>query len=226
MKSWIVLLVALVLVSTAALAVAQDEVKAEEPKTEAVAPAPVKCEMVGEMGVKTLPAMKVGALTVKAADYAPEGGYPEGAAGVEVAYEKMMTNGFTEMEKWIGAGNRPVGPSLAAYYEDPEKTSAKDLTCKIMFPIGPEAKGTEKIVIEDLPEMEAGVVQYKGPYDGSGDIWIALDKWVKENGFESAGAPMEVYLKGPGDNVPPSEYLTEIRIPVKKIEKAEPKPEK
>ena len=217
MRTWLVLLIALTLVSLTALAA--DEAKTEEA-------APVKCEMIGEIGMHTLPAMKVGAMMVKAADYAPEGGYPEGPKGIEMAYEGMMMNGFTEMGKWIGAGNPPVGPCLAAYYEDPEKTPAKDLTCKIMFPIGPDAKGTEKILIEDLPAMDAAVVQYKGSYELSADIWTALGKWVTENGFEYAGAPMEVFLKGPGDNVPASEYLTEIRWPVKKTEKAEPKSDK
>jgi len=217
MRTWIVFLIALALASTAALAAEGEEVKTEE------APVAAKCEMVGEIGVQTLPATHVAALMVKAADYAPEGGYPEGMKGAEMAYEKMMTSGFMELGRWIEAGHQPVGPFLAMYFEDPEKTPAQDLTCKIMFPIGPDATGTEKIVIEDLPEMEAAVVQYKGPYGQSGDIWTALGKWVTENSYEYSGAPMEVFLKSPGDNVPESEYLTEIRWPVKKTE---PKGEK
>lgn len=214
MRTWIVFLIALTLASMTALA-------AEEAKTEEAAPA--KCEMVGEISVQTLPAMHVAALMVKAADYAPDGGYPEGMKGAEMAYEKMMTSGFEEMGKWIEAGHQPVGPFLAMYFNDPETSPAIDLSCKIMFPVAADAAGDDKIAIEDLPEMEAAVVQYKGPYGQSDDIWTALGKWVTENGYEYSGAPMEVFLKSPGDNVPPSEYLTEIRWPVKK---ATPTPEK
>ena len=45
---------------------------------------------------------------------------------------------------------------------------------------------------------------------------------MKDNGYANAGAPMEVYLRSQEDKVPPAEFLTEIRIPVKK---AEAKPE-
>ncbi|MBU0507218.1 GyrI-like domain-containing protein [bacterium] len=219
MKRWIALLTALALIGTVALAVAAEEAKTEE----AAMP---KCEMVGEMGVKSFPAMKVAALMVKAADYEPEGGYPEGMEGMMMAYEKMMTGGFETMGKWMEGGNHPTGPCCAAYYEDPEKTPSKDLTCKLMYPVGPDAKGMEKVMIEELPAMEAAVAQYKGPYEASGEIWKALDQWVKDNGYVPAGAPMEVYLKGPGDKVEPTEFMTEIRMPVMKMEKAEPKSDK
>jgi effector-binding domain-containing protein len=66
------------------------------------------------------------------------------------------------------------------------------------------------------------VCTYKGPYEEAGDIWKAALQWVTDNGYVPAGAPMEVFLKSKGDKVPPAEYITEIRMPVKK---AEAKPE-
>ena len=202
---------------------------AEETSTPPAPPVPdstsseVHAEMLGTINVTILPPIKVISVKEKAADFEPDTGYAAGMAGSGMAYQSMMTDGFGKLFQWMQAGNHPTGPAMAAFYEDPEKTAAKDLTCKVMFPVGADAKATGDLMIEDLPEMQAAVVQYKGPYEGATDVWNAVGKWITDNGYESAGAPMEVYLKSQGDNVPPSEYLTEIRWPVKKAEKTEPK---
>jgi effector-binding domain-containing protein len=198
----------------------QVEPQAQKPDSQKLA-AP-RCEMVGQIEVKTFPAATVAAVFEKAADYAPEGGYAEGSAGMNLAFEKMMTDGFAKLMAWMAAGGQPMGPPLAMYYEDPEKTPAKDLTCKIAFPTAAEATAAAPVVIEKMPEYTAAQCTYKGPYEGSGEIWKSCDKWVTDHGYACSGAPMEVYIRSQGDKVPPSEYLTEIRIPVKK---AEAKPE-
>jgi len=175
-------------------------------------------EMMGKIEVKTFPACTVAAVMEKAADYAPEGGYPAGDAGIGMAYEKMMMDAFAKLNAWITGGGKPAGAPFAIYNEDPEKTPAKDLTCKVAFPTMAGATATAPVVIETLPGYTAVSCTYKGPYEASGDIWKACMKWVTDNGYEYAGAPMEVFLKSQGDKVPPSEFVTEIRMPVKKAE--------
>ncbi|MFZ5434115.1 MAG: GyrI-like domain-containing protein [Calditrichota bacterium] len=192
-------------------------------QTETTPPPMTKAEMIGQIEIKLIPPIKVISAMEKAADYAPEGGFKDGMDGAGLAYEKMMTSGFGKLGGWIQAGNQPMGPAMAMFFEDPEQTPTKDLTCKLMFPVGPDAKAAGDLVVEELPEMQAAVVQYKGPYEGSADVWHAIDKWVIDNGYDYNGAPMEVYIKGPGDQVEPSEFLTEIRVPVKKKEGTEPK---
>ena len=190
-----------------------------EPQAQKPAP---RCEIVGKIEVKTFPAATVAGVMEKAADYLPEGGYAEGEAGMMVAYEKMMTGGFAKLMAWMAAGGQPMGPPFAIFYEDPEKTPAKDLTCKLAFPTAAGATATPLVVVEPMPEYTAALCTYKGPYEGSGEIWKICGKWVTDNGYVTAGAPIEVYLKSQGDKVPPSEYITEIRMPVKKAE-AKPK---
>lgn len=182
-------------------------------------PAPAaKAEMIGEIAVKHFPAITGAMVLEKAAAYEPEGGYKEGIDGMNQAFGAMMEHGFGKLMVWMQKGNQPTGPSFAVYYEDPEKTPVKDLTSKIGFPVAEGTAGEGDITIETVPAMDAAVAQYKGPYEGSGDIWHAIDKWVTDNGYEFAGPPMEVFLKNPGDKVPPAEFLTEIRVPVKKKE--------
>lgn len=177
-----------------------------------------KAEMIGEIAVKHFPAITGAVVLEKAAAYAPADGYKEGMEGMDAAFGAMMEHGFAKLMGYVQKGHQPTGPAFAVYFEDPEKVPAKDLTCKIGFPVAEGTAGEGEIVIETIPAMEAATVQYKGAYNASGDIWRAVDKWITDNGYEFAGNPMEIYLKNPGDNVPPAEYLTEIRVPVNKKE--------
>jgi effector-binding domain-containing protein len=59
---------------------------------------------------------------------------------------------------------------------------------------------------------------YKGPYEGVGIAYNTLLGWVEANGYQMAGPNREVYLNEPG-KVSPDEYITEIQIPIEKIEK-------
>jgi len=201
------------------LAFAQTAETPAAPPKEAPAP-PAKATVVGEITAKTIPAMTAACVMEKAADHVPEGGYAEGEKGMMQAYESMMNKGFEKLGAWMKAGGVPMGPCFAFYYEDPMKTAPKDLTCKLGFPTAADAKAEAPVVIEQIPEMLCVVAQYKGPYESSAEPWNAADKWATDNGYVGAGAPMEVYLVGPGEKVTPDQYLTEIRIPVKKAEAA------
>ncbi|RPH95170.1 GyrI-like domain-containing protein [candidate division KSB1 bacterium] len=218
------LVVLFVLVLTAGLALAQTEVT----KTEDVKPAVKKAEMLGEITVKTIPAMTAVMVMAKAADYIPEGGYPKGNEGSTMAYETMVSKGFEILTAWMKEGGKPIGPPFAIYPEDPSKTPAKDLTCQIGFPVEPGTKVTARLKVESYPETSCAVVQFKGAYNQSRDVWQAFKKWIPDNGYIPTGAPMEVYLKTAEDKVPPEEFITEIRQPVKKAEEKkaeEPKSE-
>jgi effector-binding domain-containing protein len=217
-KLWTVLAVLLL---SALLVLAQISVQVEPktPPADTGKAAPPRCEMLGKIAVKSFPAITVASVMEKAVDFAPEGGYPAGEAGISQAYEKMMTDAFNKLGAWMSAGGMAMGAPFAFFFEDPEKTAAADLTCKVAFPTMSDAKAAAPVMIESLPEYTAVTCTYKGPYEASGDIWKACSKWVTDNGYVSTDAPMEVYLKSQADKVPPAEYMTEIRIPVKKAAK-------
>jgi effector-binding domain-containing protein len=206
-------LVALVLLLSVTTLFAQTAEKKEMP-----APAKAKSVVVGEITVKTIPAMTAATVMEKAADFAPKEGYKAGMEGAGQAFAAMPTDGFKKLGDWIKGGGMPTGPAFGTYYEDPSKTPAKDLTAKFGFPTMKDSKGNDIVKIEQIPETQAAVVQFSGPYEGSGEVYGALMKWIPEHGFQYAGPPTEVYLKGVHDKVPPAEYLTEIRFPVTKIE--------
>jgi effector-binding domain-containing protein len=180
----------------------------------------------GAPAVAEFPAMKVASVMEKAADFVPEGGYAKGPDGMGQAYGKMMENGFGKLGKWMSDSKvQPVGPCLAIYYEDPMVTETAKLTTKVAFPVSGEVVAAEGITIEEIPAMPMAIsLTFEGPYDNAMNAWDAVMKYGPEHGLEWAGPAMEVYLKGPMDTQNPQEYVTEIRVPVKKAEMKEANP--
>jgi effector-binding domain-containing protein len=216
-----VVVAALALLVGAGLAMAQAEVKKAEPAPPVVSVKP-ETKMVGEITVATIPAMNGATVMERAADFIPKEGAKPGPEGMSEACSKMMNDGFGKLTTWMTAGGKPVGPPLAIYFEDPAKTPVKDLTCKVVFPTTPDAKGSDVVKIEAFPETEVAKVQYSGPYEQSKHVWTAVDAWIAKHRYAPNGPPMEVYLKGPNETQKPEEYLTEIRVPVKKVEMPKP----
>ena len=207
------------------LCVACLPVLAEQPAVKAEgAAAPVKATQIGEITTQHFAPFSAALVEVKAVDYVPEGGYKAGMEGASQAYGIMSEKAFEKLGAWLKDGGTPAGPCFGIYYQDPEKTPAKDLTCKMGFPVNGDAKETAGVKIEKLAECDMAVLKYQGPYEESAAMWGAIDKWIIAQGYQFAGPPMEVYIKGPGDKVSPAEYLTEIRVPVMKTPPAaEPK---
>jgi effector-binding domain-containing protein len=227
MKTLFVVILTVIFATT--LVFAQDVAKPVAPAAEKKAEAPKampKTAMVGEIAVKTIPMFTAATVMEKAVTFAPKDGYAAGMEGVGVAYQLMMKDGYEKLGAWMKGGGKPAGPSFGLFFEDPSKTPAKDLTCKVGFPCEKSAKATDAVVVEDFPEMKAAVVQYSGPYDGSMEIWDGLYKWIGEHHFEFSGAPFEIYIVGPGDNTDPAKYMTEIRVPVKPAEMKTEEPKK
>ncbi|HEY3293842.1 MAG TPA: GyrI-like domain-containing protein [bacterium] len=215
------LLVGVVLLLSAAMVLAQTGEKKAMP-----AAPKAKTAMVGEISVKTIPAMTAVTVMEKATDHAPKDGYKTGMEGAEQAWKVMMPDAYGKLGAWMAAGGKPTGPSFGIYFEDPTKVAAKDLTCKVGFPTTKDAKVTDAVKLEEFPEMQAAVVQFAGPYEGSMDVYGALMKWIPEHGYQFAGPPMEIYLKSEHDKVKPEEYLTEVRFPVTKADAPAPKSDK
>lgn len=66
-----------------------------------------------------------------------------------------------------------------------------------------------------LEAGRAAVLVHRGPYEQIGQAYDRVFEWIGRNGYSPAGAPREVYLNGPAEVQTPSEYLTEIIVPVR-----------
>lgn len=164
--------------------------------------------------VKHVDAYTAATAFVKASDYAPEGGWGEKDYGK--VYETIFSKGFDRITGWLNADRQPAGPFFGIYFDDPEKTPAGELSCKVGVPITGEQEPTADIVIEEIPAGDVASITYKGDYKNSSNAWDALVKFVEAEGYAWAGAPMEIYIVSEGQTDNPEEWVTEVRWPVMK----------
>jgi effector-binding domain-containing protein len=122
---------------------------------------------------------------------------------------------FNELCPYIGRQKAQFGgPPMAVYY-DPEYRE-KDVDVELAVPIIGTIQETKRILVHELPEAEqAACLIHKGPYENFNQAYSALMTWVEANGFQMVGPNREIYLQGP-DQGPPSSYITEIQVPIKK----------
>lgn len=80
----------------------------------------------------------------------------------------------------------------------------------------PEAPSAESGILRgELPGGAMAVTVHKGPYEGLGDAYAALERWISDSGAEPTGAPWELYLTDPGEAPDPSQWLTEVKWPIR-----------
>ena len=66
-----------------------------------------------------------------------------------------------------------------------------------------------------LPARTCVTTVHVGPYSALPDAYGAIVSWMKGNGYESAGAPYEIYVKNQFNGLPPEQWETKIFFPVK-----------
>ena len=57
---------------------------------------------------------------------------------------------------------------------------------------------------------------YKGPYEQMTEVNEAVARWVRDNGYEFAGAAFNIYHVSPHEASNPEEYVTEVCYPIAK----------
>jgi len=142
--------------------------------------------------VATKPAMIVAAAFVKAADFAPEGGWKE--TDFEGAINSMVMAGSTRAMDYLKEkGLESTGPMFAVWYQDPTTTKPGDWTSKWCVPIAADNEPTALVSVEHMPEMQAITCTYEGHPQTAMNAWQEIQKFAETNGYTWTGAPMEVY---------------------------------
>lgn len=154
-----------------------------------------------EVVIKVVEPMPIASLRDVIADYASAG----------PLYEEL----FTEIGK---SGIAPAGPMFGIYYDPGPKESNVDI--EVAVPVAdPSAKASGRVKVRVLEGMQQAVSLTRvGPYDDFSPAYEAIMNWVKSNGYQIIGPNREIYLTGPGQDVPPEQYVTEIQFPVEKAE--------
>jgi effector-binding domain-containing protein len=114
------------------------------------------------------------------------------------------------------AGVAPAGPLMARYPQTDYDPA--DLEFEVGLPIAPRPDGSVPDRVGDLPVVlipahHAMVARHRGPLTGLAAAHRAIAAALDDVGYRRAGPVSEVYLAGPEQGLPPSEYLTEVRYP-------------
>ncbi len=113
------------------------------------------------------------------------------------------------MQRLFSCGLPCEGPPIAIYHSpefNPESTDVE-----VGFPTSVKSGQTRM--------LEGGLcvkgVHY-GDYSLLHESYMAMGKWIEENGYEIVNPPYEKYINDP-DNTPKQDLITEIYFPVEKI---------
>jgi DNA-binding transcriptional MerR regulator len=123
---------------------------------------------------------------------------------------------FGELFGYLGQlGLGPAGPPIGIYYDEEFREGAID--AEIAAPVAGSVPERGRIKVRELPAVDqAASIIHEGAYENVGGTYSQLLKWVETNGYRLAGPIREVYVQGVEPGRDPSDYVTEIQLPVEK----------
>jgi effector-binding domain-containing protein len=123
---------------------------------------------------------------------------------------------FGELFGYLGQlGLGPAGPPVGIYYDEEFREGAID--AEIAAPVAGKVPEGGRTKVRELPAIEqAASIIHEGAYENVGGTYGQLLKWVEANGYRIAGPIREVYVQGVEAGRDPSDYVTEIQLPVEK----------
>jgi effector-binding domain-containing protein len=127
---------------------------------------------------------------------------------------------FGKLYIWISEnGYKPVGPSIAVYYnipgQVPDNELQWELRSKLSDDVNEREPNKEGLGVKYLEAKYVASVLHKGPYEKVEDTYKSLSLWIENKKIIVNGPPEELYYNNP-EKVPPEELLTEIRFPIQR----------
>jgi len=124
---------------------------------------------------------------------------------------EFIGKAFGELFGRLGLlGVSPAGPPFVIYHQ----FGPHEVDAEVCVPVSGPVEASGRVQARTIPAMTVARMLHVGPYEELGGAYITLDAWIERGGLEAVGPLQERYLNGPGDNVTPAEYQTEIEIPI------------
>jgi effector-binding domain-containing protein len=124
---------------------------------------------------------------------------------------KVIGESYCKIAAYLGEmGEQPAGMPYAAYYN----LDMQDMDLEMGFPVAKPLSGEGEIKAGEIPAGKYVTCMYKGPYAQMERAYNEIFGWLQEKGLTLKGVYYEYYYNAP-DEVPESELLTKIAIPVK-----------
>lgn len=103
------------------------------------------------------------------------------------------------------------------YHDGEYKESNIDV--EVCEAVTQKKKDSNMVTFKTIEKVEtAACVLHKGAYEGFPKTYGAVLKWIEENGFEIIDNPRESYIDGIWNKDSEEDWLTEIQVPVRKIQ--------
>lgn len=95
----------------------------------------------------------------------------------------------------------------------------EDIDVEICEAVVEEGKETEHLKFKSLPSVEQALsILHRGPYDAMDLAYNAAYQWIHNHHYEPIDSPRESYIDGIWNKENTTDWLTEIQIPIKKID--------
>ncbi|MDQ1136612.1 DNA-binding transcriptional MerR regulator [Microbacterium sp. SORGH_AS 1204] len=78
---------------------------------------------------------------------------------------------------------------------------------------GPLGRGNG-FSVADLPPQRVAWTTHRGPYEGIESALEEVGRWIAHRGLRRVGPPFNLYVVGPGRQLDPSKWMTEVNIPI------------
>jgi AraC family transcriptional regulator len=151
-----------------------------------------------DVAIERLPA-------IRCASVAHRGSYMQ----IDKAMGKLFSN--------LGTQNllTPESRMIGVFIDDPDLVPESELRSLACSPIAEQAELAAPLEVSSLKGGAYAKLRYQGPYADMKDAYRWLfGVWLPDSGYEAANAPaFEAYLNNP-QQVPPTELLTDIHLPL------------
>jgi effector-binding domain-containing protein len=123
----------------------------------------------------------------------------------------VMGPGIGELVATVTAqGVGPAGPVFAHHF----RLSPKVFDFEIGVPVSAPVTPAGRVKPGMLPAAKVARTVYRGAYEGLGDAWGEFDAWIARAGHKAAPDLWECYLAGPESGPDPSQWQTELNLPL------------
>lgn len=119
-----------------------------------------------------------------------------------------------EYMKSVGAECREPAYCFNIYHDGEYRES--DIDVEICEAVTAFHENSDKVKFKTMEgAAQAACMKHQGDYASIGSSYNLLFSWMEENGYIQDGLPRESYIDGIWNKEDPSQWLTEIQIPVK-----------
>ncbi len=123
-----------------------------------------------------------------------------------------MSAGLAELRQTLAdQGIEAGGPWFTHHFKVPDDTFDFEICLPVARTIAPQGR----VQPGEIRAARVARTVYNGNYDRLGAGWGEFMGWVQAQGLPMAGDFWEVYAVGPNDSADPTEWRTQLNVPLK-----------